>query len=161
MPNAFSRPTELSPRDCCDGYRNLALAVIEQAARDLRTKKCQTALAWFESRDFFYYADSLGIDPGWLTGKVIRQQLFTKKGKGRHRNKMAKLFKLVRCEDVSGVSGTGVVAEGVTFEHGHTVICWTRPPHSVAVFESPEAVIDVHGHGGCTKIEWEETQENG
>lgn len=146
---------ELSSRDCSDQYCTLALAVIEQAARDLRTKRCLEVLAWFNSKDFTFYTDSLSLDPDWLTSKLIRHQLFTKKGKGRHRNKMAKLFKLVRCEDVSGVSGTGVVAEGVTFEHGHTVICWTRPPYSVAVFESPAAVIDVHGHGGCTKIEWE------
>jgi hypothetical protein len=68
---------------------------------------------------------------------------------------MAKLFKLVREQDVSGVSGIGVVAEGVAFEAGQTVICWLRPPYSVAVFDSPEAVLAVHGHDGCTQIVWE------
>lgn len=161
MADGFSGSAEFSPQDRIDHYCNLALAVIERAARDLRTRHCQSALAWFKSPDFIFYADVLGIDPDRITSKLIRHQLFTKKGKGRRRNKMAKLFKLVRCADVSGVSGTGVVAEGVTFDYGTTVICWTRPPYSIAVFDSPEAVLNVHGHGGCTKLEWvqEETRK--
>jgi hypothetical protein len=135
-----------------DGYRYLALAIIAQAIKDLNTAQYQSAMDWLLSGDFQFFADVLGIDASRITNEVFRHQYF----KRRQRKSMAKLFKLVRKRDVSGVSGTGIVAEGVTFERGHTVICWTRPPYSVAVFESPEAVLAVHGHDGNTKIEWEE-----
>jgi hypothetical protein len=69
---------------------------------------------------------------------------------------MAKLFKLIRQEDVSGISGTGVVAEGVAFESGQVVICWLCPPYSVAIFDSPQSVLAVHGHNGCTQLVWED-----
>lgn len=72
-------------------------------------------------------------------------------GGGRSR---MRLFVLVRAEDVSGVSGTGVVAEGVEFTDGTVVMRWLRRPYSVAFYASIRDVMAVHGHGGKTRVKW-------
>jgi len=61
-------------------------------------------------------------------------------------------FHLLREEDVSGVSGTGIVAEGVEFESGKVVISWLVPPFSMSIHNSMEAARNVHGHEGKTKF---------
>ena len=63
-------------------------------------------------------------------------------------------FFLNRSEDVSGVSGTGRVCEGVQFHDGQVVISWFGKYHSVEVWPSIEAAIAIHGHGGRTAVEW-------
>ncbi|WP_432091054.1 hypothetical protein [Streptomyces sp. NRRL F-5630] len=65
----------------------------------------------------------------------------------------ATLFDLVRDTDISGVSGTGKVAEGVLFSDGHAAIHWlgtwpTTTPHP----DGLASVKGVHGHGGATRI---------
>ena len=67
----------------------------------------------------------------------------------------AKTFKTVRTVDISGVSGTGVVAFGVQFPDGVTVIRWNTPTSSTAVYASIDDLIAIHGHGGATTIEWD------
>ena len=63
-------------------------------------------------------------------------------------------FHIVRNEDVSGVSGTGIVAEGAIFSLGKTVICWTSNYKSVAIYDSFLEMEAIHGHEGRTVIEW-------
>jgi hypothetical protein len=65
-------------------------------------------------------------------------------------------FLLVRHEDVTGVSGTGVVAEGVEFSDGCVAVRWaSRWPTSVVFHDrGMDGVEAVHGHGGSTVIEW-------
>ncbi|WP_322510122.1 hypothetical protein [Anaerolinea sp.] len=63
-------------------------------------------------------------------------------------------FLLVRQKDVSGVSGTGIVAEGVEFSDGMAVLHWLREPYGLNIFASVMDLIAVHGHGGNTYIEW-------
>ena len=63
------------------------------------------------------------------------------------------LYELVRSVDVSGVSGTGVVAEVAVFSDGSAAVRWHTPGHpaSFATWEGGMAdVLDVHGHGGST-----------
>lgn len=68
---------------------------------------------------------------------------------------LARRFHLVRDHDVSGVSGVGVVAEGVQFEDGVVVIRWcTGDHHSTVVWDSILDALAVHGHGGSTVVEW-------
>jgi hypothetical protein len=62
-------------------------------------------------------------------------------------------FALHRSEDVSGISGTGRVAEGVLFGNGKVVLGWATTS-SVEVFDSIEDVIKIHGHEGRTKVIW-------
>jgi hypothetical protein len=65
-------------------------------------------------------------------------------------------FKLVRSEDVSGVSGLGTVAEGIRFSDGTVSMRWITPtaPSSTVVHESMAAVEWIHGHEGRTTVEW-------
>lgn len=68
-------------------------------------------------------------------------------------------FELTRSEDVSGVSGTGDVAEGVVFSNGKVVIAWTRVPSSIDVYDSVADLLAIHGHGGLTRIRWLDDDE--
>lgn len=64
-----------------------------------------------------------------------------------------KTFHLEREEDVSGVSGVGVVAEGVEFSDGTVVLRWVAGEHhSTVVWDSLRSVEVIHGHDGRTKI---------
>ena len=63
-------------------------------------------------------------------------------------------FILARTEDVSGISGTGTVAEGVVFGTGRAVLQWVTRLRSVAVYDSIEDVEAIHGHDGRTAIRW-------
>lgn len=64
-------------------------------------------------------------------------------------------FKLVRTTDVSGVSGTGIVAEGVEFSSGKCSLAWVTQYRSVAVYDSIHELEAIHGHDGATVIEWD------
>ena len=67
------------------------------------------------------------------------------------------LFVLNRLEDESGVSGTGIVAEGVQFWNGKCALCWrTVPVSSIVIYDSVEGLEKIHGHNGKTLIEWME-----
>jgi hypothetical protein len=64
-----------------------------------------------------------------------------------------RVFVLVRFRDVSGVSGTGVVAEGVEWSDGSASLRWFGSCESVAFW--PRGVLGVetvHGHGGATVV---------
>lgn len=62
-------------------------------------------------------------------------------------------FVLMRDEDEVGVSGTGVVADGVIFAgSGKVALSWNTPHTSVAVYDDLETVIAIHGHDGKTKV---------
>lgn len=71
----------------------------------------------------------------------------------------ARRFLLVRAEDMSGVSGTGIVAEGVAFSTGKVVLAWIRPPFAIGIFESVFDLMAVHGHQGKTKVRWIDQDE--
>lgn len=63
-------------------------------------------------------------------------------------------FHLKRTVDVSGTSGTGIVAEGVEFTNGMCALTWLSPHQCVNVYANAKTVETVHGHGGATTIEW-------
>lgn len=71
--------------------------------------------------------------------------------------KQLRTFKTVRTEDISGVSGTGVVAEGVVFTDGTAVLRWLTDKSSTAIYDSIEDLESIHGHGGATRIEYDDT----
>ena len=66
----------------------------------------------------------------------------------------AQRFYLIRNHDFSGVSGTGIVAEGVMFSTGRAVLNWLNGVQSVGVYDSIEDLLTVHGHSGATVIQW-------
>jgi len=66
-----------------------------------------------------------------------------------------KRFELIRFQDISGVSGAGVVAEGVQFTDGRVVMRWmTNGIHGIVIHENIENVLHIHGHNGATQIHW-------
>jgi hypothetical protein len=68
--------------------------------------------------------------------------------------KSPRRFLTYRTTDVSGISGTGIVAEGVQFHTGQCVLCWRTDKSSIAVYGSIEELELIHGHEGATKIVW-------
>lgn len=64
-------------------------------------------------------------------------------------------FVLNRLRDVSGVSGTGVIAEGVVFTSGRTVVHWLTATPSTNIYDSIEDVFRIHGHEGATSVEFQ------
>lgn len=65
-------------------------------------------------------------------------------------------FKLVRDRDISGVSGTGVVAEGVEFHDGQCILSWFGQFHTIEVSPDIESIVKIHGHEGATRVEFED-----
>ena len=65
-------------------------------------------------------------------------------------------FYLYRLVDQSGVSGTGIVAIGVVLPSGKAVLEWRSRWKTLTVFESVEQVLQIHGHGGRTQLQWGE-----
>ena len=65
-----------------------------------------------------------------------------------------KRFLLNRHFDVSGTSGTGIVAEGVLLSNGKCVIQWLGQFSSLVVWDNIESCLYVNGHGGNTTIDW-------
>lgn len=65
-------------------------------------------------------------------------------------------FLLMRKTDVSGVSGTGIVAEGVRFANGKVVVSWRTKYTSVVVFDDIETAEAIHCHGGMSEIVWQD-----
>lgn len=69
-------------------------------------------------------------------------------------------FKLRRLEDVSGISGVGLVAEGTQFHDGQCTLSWFSQYHSVEVSPDVETVVALHGHNGKTVLEWDDAKES-
>lgn len=70
-------------------------------------------------------------------------------------------FALVRETDVTGISGTGTVAEGVEFQDGTVALRWletataradqgVRP--TTVIHESIDSVVALHGHGRSSYV---------
>ena len=63
-----------------------------------------------------------------------------------------KPFYLLREEDESGISGTGIVAVGFILPSGIAVLEWTSFHSSIGHYKNVEDVTNIHGHGGKTKV---------
>lgn len=63
-------------------------------------------------------------------------------------------FELHRVVDESGVSGLGVVAEGVEFGDHTIALRWLSSTASTILHESMENLKIVHGHQGKTVVVW-------
>ena len=69
-------------------------------------------------------------------------------------------FQVKRLEDKSGVSGTGIVAEGVEFDDGTVAMRWLSNKASITFFFNIKHLKDLHGHNGKTKIKWLDPDPN-
>lgn len=76
-------------------------------------------------------------------------------------------FKMIRKEDLTGTSGTGVVALGKILLNGKAEITWCVPAKiadgslrnikTTTLYNSWEDAILLHGHGGRTLIRFDDT----
>jgi hypothetical protein len=68
-------------------------------------------------------------------------------------------FVLVRTEDVHGVSGEGIICEGVQFTTGYVVFTWLSPFMKIDISHSADVMEHVHGHEGKTRVVWLDPHE--
>ena len=62
-------------------------------------------------------------------------------------------FHFERLEDASGISGCGIVAEGIIFsDTGEAVVHWFGQHSSINIYHSIDDIKYIHGHNGKTKI---------
>lgn len=61
-------------------------------------------------------------------------------------------FILKRSKDGKGMSGTGIVAEGVEFTNGACVLHWLTHISTTSIYDSIKAIEYLHGHGKSTSI---------
>ena len=73
---------------------------------------------------------------------------------GTSQTSSMRTFVLIREEDVSGTSGTGVVAEGVEFSNGQVAVHWLSQLESIEICSCASVFDKIHGHGGKTRLEW-------
>jgi hypothetical protein len=64
----------------------------------------------------------------------------------------AQVVHLERDEDVSGVSGTGVVAYGLMCDDGTVLLHWDTVVKSDVVYRSVADLMTIVGHGGRTRL---------
>ena len=67
-----------------------------------------------------------------------------------------KAFHLLRKEDATGISGTGIVAVGVQLPTGRAVLEWLGSINSITIHQDMEQLAAVHCHGGLTEVIWED-----
>lgn len=67
---------------------------------------------------------------------------------------LPRLFHLQRDHDVTGVSGTGRVADGVLWPDGTATLRWRGDRTSTVHWDRIEDVVAVNGFGGKTVIVW-------
>lgn len=63
-------------------------------------------------------------------------------------------FYLQRNQDISGVSGTGNIAEGCAFDTGWCALVWLSDKAAMSYYPSIETIIQIHGHEGATQVVW-------
>jgi hypothetical protein len=65
-------------------------------------------------------------------------------------------FHIHRDEDESGVSGTGVVAEGAIYSNTKIVLSWLTVHKSMCIYDSLAEMMAIHGHGNKTRLVWDD-----
>ncbi|MFJ6935717.1 hypothetical protein [Streptomyces sp. NPDC101132] len=65
-------------------------------------------------------------------------------------------FHLLRHRDVSGVSGTGIVALGVMWPDGTASVRWLGERPSTVTWDRIGDAEAVHGHAGATQFVWDD-----
>ncbi|MFF1822307.1 hypothetical protein ACFVWG_33705 [Kribbella sp. NPDC058245] len=68
--------------------------------------------------------------------------------------RQARLFRLVRHADASGLRGTGTLAEGVEWSDGSVALRWRGPWASTSSWDRIEALLAVHATDGRTLLHW-------
>lgn len=98
--------------------------------------------------------------PADQTGQQVSQHLGSGAAAERATSKAApssvlpRPFLLFRTRDVTGLSGTGVVAWGCEWPDGTASLRWATEHPSTVAWPSVDDILAVHGHMGATVIKW-------
>lgn len=68
-------------------------------------------------------------------------------------------FYLSRHEDPTGISGTGVIADGVIWQDGSVTLKWLGPHTSEVSWRSLRDVVAIHGHAGSTSVVFRDDED--
>lgn len=68
----------------------------------------------------------------------------------------ARRLHLERSEDVSGVSGIGIVAYGCEFPDGTICLRWDTVVSSTVIYANYEDLVTITGHGGRTEVVYDD-----
>ncbi|MGW0006122.1 hypothetical protein ACWDT6_20060 [Nocardia grenadensis] len=63
-----------------------------------------------------------------------------------------RFFQLHRDRDLTGYSGTGVVADGVVWPDGTVSMCWRGPVRTTVEAACLTDIETIHGHDGATRV---------
>lgn len=63
-------------------------------------------------------------------------------------------FHFKRNEDETGISGKGIVAEGVVLTSGRVVVNWLTKYPTISIYDTMIDAEFLHGHDGKTEIVW-------
>ena len=66
---------------------------------------------------------------------------------------LPRVLRMIRDVDVSGISGTGHVAEVAVFSDGQAAVHWLSEYPTTTPHVSMQSVRHIHGHGGATRFE--------
>lgn len=69
-------------------------------------------------------------------------------------SELPRRFHLLRHRDVSRISGTGIVADGVLWPDKTVSIRWRGERPSIVHWDHINDAAAVHGHGGATDFVW-------
>lgn len=69
-------------------------------------------------------------------------------------------FYLNRIKDISGISGTGKIAQGIEFDNGKVAMTWLTDTSSTVVYDRIEDVETIHGHSGATEVVFDKSCED-
>lgn len=75
------------------------------------------------------------------------------------RQRFPRRFYLYRHEDETGISGTGVVADGVVWQNGRVTLVWLGEHPSEVSWQDMSHVVAIHGHNGKTEVVWRDGEE--
>lgn len=67
---------------------------------------------------------------------------------------MTKLFVIIRETDNTGISGIGIVADGVQFKNGKCVLCWRGKIQTIVIHENIKSVMQLSCSHSKSKIKW-------
>lgn len=65
-----------------------------------------------------------------------------------------KYFVLEREDDETGISGTGIIVEGIIWSDGTVAYRWLSDVATTTIANRIQDVIFLHGHDGKTKIRY-------
>jgi len=124
-----------------DSLAGAALRVVDGAIRATRRA--------YDPRPWMRHIDRLSVQLERAKAARVLAAVY-----GSREPTCPKPFGLYRHEDVTGASGTGLVATGVEFDDGTTVLRWRGEAPSTVVWPSLDAAQKIHGHGGRTQVVW-------